>query len=80
MRFLFSLTFLVAIAACAAFPEVDQAVSDDVKKAPYPALVPVEQVLTETPTRLDENSDEAIDARVTALQRRAEALRRRPVE
>ncbi|MDO6485546.1 hypothetical protein [Shimia thalassica] len=80
MRPLLTLTVLSFLAACAEFPDVDQAVSDSAKRAPFPDLIPVDDILIEDAARLDEHSDDQLIARVDRLNRRANELRTRPIE
>lgn len=72
--------FLSFVAGCAQFPEVDDATSNELEDAPYPALLPVGDVLDDEAPRLDENSEAALQGSVDRLKRRAADLQASPVE
>jgi hypothetical protein len=81
MRPAFVFAFLLSlVAGCAQFPEVEQATSADIEAAPYPALVPVEEVLDEDAPRLDDTSEAVLQGSVDRLKRRAADLRTSPSE
>ncbi len=77
----FLLTVLVALpllAACAQFPDLDAAVSEEAKTAPPPELVPVERILgpaTAVPPSTGDETEEELRARAAALRARANRLR-----
>ena len=73
-------SFLILVAGCAQFPEVDTATDPALAEAPYPALLPVEQVLDQDAPRLDETSEAALQGRINGLKRRASDLRNTPIE
>lgn len=66
----YALPILFLLAACADIPALDGTLSDAARAAPYPRLLPLGD--TPAPMTLE---DSAMDARVAALQRRADALR-----
>ncbi|WP_322895157.1 MULTISPECIES: hypothetical protein [unclassified Yoonia] len=66
----YALPFLFALTACADIPALDGSLSDAARAAPYPRLLP----LTDPPAPVAAE-DSAIDARLAALQQRADALR-----
>ena len=84
---------LPTLAACTEFPALDAAVPPEVAKAPYPRLLPIEEVLgpertpRATPEEIERLSREAAalrararaatGAEADALSSRAEALRLR---
>ncbi|TKZ19217.1 hypothetical protein FAP39_12325 [Shimia litoralis] len=74
------LTVPILLASCAQFPAVDSTEDPALADAPYPELVPVEQVLIDTPPRLDENSADQLQSRINGLNRRADALRNIPTQ
>lgn len=66
-----ALPFLITLAACAPFPELDGTISESARNAPYPRLTPI-------PPRDDgavTSADAAMAARIAALNARAERLR-----
>jgi len=69
MRLLWPLPFLL-ISACATFPALDGTISDAARQAPYPTL-------TELPPfpAITASEDAALEARIAALQARADQLR-----
>ncbi|MEM8632551.1 MAG: hypothetical protein AAGF74_15050 [Pseudomonadota bacterium] len=78
MRSLFSPLFgAILLAGCTEFPELDAAVSDAARRAPYPELAPVEDILVDpTPTRLGDEADEDyLKWRAQRLRQKARALR-----
>ena len=77
---LFYSSCLVALAGCAQFPDVDAATDPSLADTPYPALLPVEQVLDQDPARLDENSEAALQYRINRLKKRAADLQATPEE
>lgn len=65
-----------ALAACSTFPELDASVSDEVRDAPYPDLVPMaslEQRTTEG--RITDATLPDVNARIARLKARAARLR-----
>lgn len=64
------LPFVLALSACASFPELEGTISDAARDAPYPALteIPVQ------PATGSEN-EAAMQARIDALQARAARIR-----
>jgi hypothetical protein len=76
-RLVLPLTLALALAGCTQFPELDSRTADIDPRAPYPALVPLEPLLAQArDTRIDDESEARVAARVAALNARAERLRR----
>ncbi|SFA70567.1 hypothetical protein SAMN05421688_0232 [Poseidonocella pacifica] len=65
----------LALGACANVPELDARIGPDVASAPYPDLLPLDQLLTGTPASEPEAERESLAARRAALEARAGALR-----
>ncbi len=63
---------LLAFAACAEFQALDGAINDTARDAPYPTLVALPPLLGTQPVA----ADEAMTARIAALNARADRLRR----
>ncbi|QGY00401.1 hypothetical protein EI983_12540 [Roseovarius faecimaris] len=64
------------LAACAEFPELDATLSDAARAAPYPQLLPVEELNARVgEPRIDAEAADGIEARVAALKARAARLR-----
>jgi len=73
------------LAACAAFPDVDEVTDDSMANAPYPQLVPLEHILvaeeqTSSTRRMSSQeqlttSQEQLTGRAAALRARAKRLR-----
>lgn len=70
----------LGLAACATFPEVDEATKNGTIETTYPQLVPMESIPRPTTARLDENSEAQLESRGRGLQRRADALSQEPFE
>ncbi|WP_371039211.1 hypothetical protein [Rhodosalinus sp. FB01] len=63
---------LTALAACTQFPDLDAAVAPDVANAPYPRLLPIEEVLgPDRPPRATPEAAERLSLQAAALQARA---------
>lgn len=76
MRIPVTLALTMAVAGCVAVPELDRAISDEARLAPYPDLIPVETIRAEVPEpRIADDTGPDLQARAEALQRRADALR-----
>ncbi len=72
---------LVGLAACTQFPELDDRVGPLDPRAPFPALVPVEPLVAQAQeVRVEETEQAALQARVAALNARADRLRRTVVD
>lgn len=75
--FRLALPLILALAGCTQFPELDSRTADIDPRAPFPALVPLEPLLAQAgDTRIDDESEARVAARVAALNARAERLRR----
>jgi hypothetical protein len=68
---------LSALCACTTLPEIDDSVTPEAEAADYPTLQPVETIFArvEAAERDEAAERAALDARVRALEDRAEALR-----
>ncbi|TCK98983.1 hypothetical protein BXY66_4048 [Shimia isoporae] len=64
-----------ALAGCGQFPDAVKEVDDDITDAVYPKILPNAVALVTQPPRLDENSDDVLEARERRLRRRAAALK-----
>ncbi|PUB18775.1 hypothetical protein [Yoonia sediminilitoris] len=68
----FAIIILLGLTGCTTFPALEGTISDDARDAPYP-------VLTARPTAGDStttpDTDADLQARIEALERRAEVLR-----
>jgi hypothetical protein len=73
---------LFALGACTQFPELDGTVSPEAEAAAFPALVPLEPLLSRTDgdTARDDAAERSLDARAAALRARADRLRRRDTD
>ncbi len=62
--------------ACAPFPDLDETITAEARRAPYPDLVPLEglQARAEA-TRIDPGTAQTIEARAARLRDRAARLR-----
>jgi len=70
---------LVALmGGCAHFPELDAATDPAVFKAPYPTLLPFDQLKPPPATAPTTDPAAALDAEGAALRRRADALAAAP--
>ncbi len=79
MRLVFLALMLVAATGCARFPEVTTAMAED-RSEKFPKLVPIEPLLAEDEERLDETSEDDLNARADRLKRKADALKIKKVE
>jgi hypothetical protein len=68
---------LTLVGACTQFPDLDRNITPELASADYPALVPMDPILTQARTIKIEpvQATVAIDARVAALKSRAARLR-----
>lgn len=63
-------------AGCTQFPDLDARLSAEARAAPYPALVPLEQITArDQPSRITTEQDTVMAARIAALRLRAAGLR-----
>ena len=68
---------LLALSACAEFPDLSARVPPSELNGPYPPLVPVETLLAQTTeTRIADDDQAALEARAAALRAKAARLRR----
>lgn len=75
------LLILAGVAGCAQFPELDSALTDRARQAPYPELLPVETLKARVDApRISETAAEDMAARVAGLKARAAALRRTVID
>ena len=76
------LILLALVAACARFPELDNAISAEARQSPYPRLEPVDELLAEAAPSADRDAAAEIEdlrARALLLKARAIILRRTTV-
>lgn len=72
----FSAAISLSLCGCAQFPDLDAAISDQARRADYPALVPAEELTARVDEpRIDENAADTLSARVARLRARAQSLR-----
>lgn len=68
--------FVLTLAGCSDFPELDGAVAPGLERAAYPRLVPVEPLIAGAQdTQITDETEAGIAARVAALRARAARLR-----
>lgn len=78
MRIVFLTTCLTLIAACSDLPDIKDSLSAQTAAAPYPALIALQPVATQTDA-LDQNAletEEELRLRSEALRARAAGLRK----
>ena len=70
-------TAIAVVTGCTRVPEIEERVSDDLRSAPYPALIPLHSALEPLPSATEAGAslEEALNARRDRLQRRADRLR-----
>lgn len=74
--FPFVLAASVSATACARFPELDARTADIDPQTPYPALVPLDPLLSGAgDDQITEDTEASIEARVAGLRARANAMR-----
>ncbi|MDR9395368.1 MAG: hypothetical protein RI571_13805 [Roseovarius sp.] len=67
---------LALAASCARFPELDETVDEDARRAPYPALIPLEGLAAPgAAPRATAPATEALEARAARLRARAGRIR-----
>jgi hypothetical protein len=66
-----SLLFVLCLSACAQFPALEGSISEAARQAPYPTLQPLPASFVVLPV-----ANDALNARIAALQARAARLRR----
>ncbi|WP_425043999.1 hypothetical protein [Primorskyibacter sp. S87] len=73
---LFLSSLFVVLAACTNVPELQERLTDDLRNAKYPALVPLDQALKAQSPKGDEAQEleDSLTARRDGLQNRAKAL------
>ncbi|QIE47461.1 hypothetical protein G5B38_06380 [Pseudohalocynthiibacter aestuariivivens] len=77
----YALILMAALASCSQFPELDAAVSDDIRDAPYPDLVPLDTLDIRTGTgRIAPDAAQTMESRVARLKSRAARLRRTVID
>lgn len=65
-----------ALSACSDFPELDEAVDDTSRDAPYPKLVPIETITASVPdSQIGPDATLDIETRVNRLRARAARLK-----
>ncbi|MDX1785773.1 hypothetical protein [Roseovarius sp. ZX-A-9] len=76
-----TMILVAALSACSQFPELDAVVSDDIRDAPYPDLVPLDTLDIRTgPGRITPGTAQTVEARVARLKARAARLRRTVID
>lgn len=70
----------LSVAACASFPEVEEATRKDATPTAYPELIPLEHVPLPPEARLDETSEAQLEGRINGLKRRAKLLQEQELE
>ncbi len=71
-----ALTLTLALSACTQFPELDQNTSAETRRAPYPDLLPVEDLRARLDApRVTDQTTLSLEARVARLRARAARLR-----
>jgi hypothetical protein len=66
----------LTLSACTQFPDLDQATSDQTRRAPYPELLPVEDLRAQVAApRVTDQTTQSLEARAAALRARAARLR-----
>ena len=75
-RLSLAVSLIAVLASCSDFPELDDAVSDDVSDAPFAKLVPVETLQASAPdAAIEQSTRDTIEARAARLRGRASALK-----
>jgi len=71
---------LLILGACTPFTEIDVPISDAARNAPWPVLLPMDRILTQSPNATNaEDIARNIQARANNLRSRANALRSRQI-
>jgi hypothetical protein len=74
------LTLLLAIPACTEFPELDAKVDAAARTAPYPDLIPVEEIRARVAApQIETSTSSDVNARAARLRARAARLRATPI-
>ena len=69
----------LGLSACAEFPVLDAAVSPDATRAPFPQILPLDALLVQAAVaQTGPLTGTALEARAEALRRKAAALRAAP--
>ena len=67
---------IMIVTGCSQFPELDDAVDDSTREAPYMALVPVENLQRRIDDpRIEDDTQSTLEARAAQLKGRAARLR-----
>lgn len=76
-----SVFFVALLSACSQFPELDEDISREARRAPFPDLVPVEDLRAGLQTaRITDETQTTLEARVAALRARAARLKRTVID
>ena len=77
MTRLLSSLFCLSLVACTQFPDLDETQTQELIRADYPALVPIDPILAaQTPSTLDVSAEnDRLNARLANLRRRADRIR-----
>lgn len=66
----------LALSACTQFPDLDRTTSAQTRRAPYPDLLPVEDLRAQVASpRATDRTTKSLEARIAALRARAARLR-----
>ncbi len=66
----------ITLAACSQFPQLDETVDSQARRAAYPDLIPIEDIYTRIPdTRIYPDTPLRLEDRVSRLRARAARLR-----
>lgn len=75
MRASFAFVLILSLTACAEFPELDAALTSEMKAAGYPALAPTSELeALQTPPQATATTAASVNTRVAALRARAARL------
>jgi hypothetical protein len=77
LRATISFIFLSAVTACTQFPELDDTRTAEIQNAPYPALVPIEPIISSVDTEVINTDAAAANAEARLRRLRTEATRLR---
>lgn len=77
----FGLLCVAALTACTQFPALDENLSAQARAAPYPDLVPVEDLRAQlAAAKITDETTTSLEARVASLRARADRLRRTVID
>ncbi len=73
------MTGALALGGCADFPDLGAAVSSRAQNAPYPRILPLDQLLAAAPPHMSDSGLGPLPGRLARLRHQARILRSRPV-